>query len=132
MSNESVKDVVRRLIDGHRRHDVALVREVLSPQLVWHAGGAPEALGRDAYLQGLEMGAKAFSDHVYTIDELVAEGERVAMRMTVELRHTGQFMDIAPTGKRVTFANMWFYKIVGAKVMEARNLDQDLLAKLRA
>jgi predicted ester cyclase len=132
MSNESAKEVVRRLIDGHRRHDVALVREVLSPQLVWHAGGAPEPLGRDAYLAGLEMGAKAFSDHVYTIDDLVAEGEGVAMRMTVAFRHTGQFMDIAATGKSVTFTNMWFYKVVGAQVTEAWNLDQDLLAKLRA
>jgi len=132
MSTDNTKKVVRELVDAHVRHDVPRVKEILSPRLIWHGGGAAQTMGRDDYVTGLEMGAKAFSDQKIELGPLVAEGDEVAAVMTITMRHTGEFQGIAPTGRTITFASMWFYRIVEARVVEAWQLDEDLLAKLRA
>jgi hypothetical protein len=72
MSTEDRKKLIRDLIDAHGRRDVARVREILSPRLTWHSGGAEKVMGRDDYLHGLEMGAKAFADQSLKIEVLIA------------------------------------------------------------
>src|SRR5262245_57909180 len=77
MSLEHNKQLARRLIEAHVRHDAAQVSEILSPRLVWHTGG--QAMSRDDYLAGLEMGARAFSDQTIDIVSMIAEDDRVAV-----------------------------------------------------
>jgi len=132
MSIDRNKQLIRRLMDAHERHDVAVIHEILSPQLKWHVAGAPEPLGREEYLKGMDEGHAAFSDQRITIDDLVGEGDRIASRTTVEMRHSGRFQDIDATHRKVTFASVWFYRIVESHVVEAWLVDEDFLTKLRA
>ena len=132
MSNPANKDLVRQLLDAHSRQDTAQVRQILSPQFAWHMGGAEKPLGRDHYLKGMEQGAKAFSDMTLTIDQLVAEDDRVVVLLRHQLRHTGQFMNLAPTGRQVTFVGFWMYRIADGHIVEAWQVEEDLAAKLRA
>lgn len=129
MSLESNKEIVRGLIDAHLRHDAAQVKEILSPRLVWHTGG--QTLGREDYLAGLEMGARAFSDQAIDIVMMIVEGDRVAMYQNVRMRHTGEFQGIAPSGRTIEFAGAWFYRIVGDSIVEAWHIDDDVMGKVR-
>ena len=130
MSIENNKQLIRDLAAAHERHDVAGVREILSPKLVWHSGGTPTAMGRDEYIEGLQMGARAFSDLSLVIQDMVAEADRVATRMTVRVRHTGTFQGIAPTEREIAFASMWLYHIVDHHVVESWSIDEDFTKKL--
>ncbi len=129
MSTDSNKQMVRRLVDAHVRHDAEQVREILSPRLVWHTGG--ETLGRDEYLKGLEMGARAFSDQAIDIVLMIGEGDVVAMYQDVRMRHSGEFLDIAPSGRTIQFGGAWFYRFADDQIVEAWHIDEDVLGKLR-
>ena len=132
MSTDENKQLIRRLMEAHERHDTAAIHELLSPRLKWHVAGAPDPLSREEYLKGMEEGHAAFSDQRITIEDLLAEGDRVASRTTVEMRHTGTFQEIPPTNRKVTFASIWFYRIVEKHVVEAWLVDEDFLSKQRA
>ena len=60
----------------------------------------------------------AFPDVHFTIDDLIAEGERVVIRWTVTGTHKGELQGIAPTGKHVTVTGMVMSRFVKGKVEE--------------
>lgn len=129
MSTESNKQIVRRLIEAHVRDDAAQVKEILSPRLVWHTGG--EALGRDEYLAGVEMGARAFSDKAIDIVSMIAEDDRAAVYQNVRMRHTGDFQGITQSGRTIAFAGAWFHRMADDRIVEAWHIDEDVMGKLR-
>lgn len=131
MAIEDIKAVARRLVEAHARHDVQAVREILAPRLVWHMVGVPKAMGRDDYLEGMQEGMKAFSDMAIEVDQEVAEGDRVAQRWNVRMRHTGDFQGIPASNRAVAFSSVWFYRIVDNQVVEAWSMDQDFTGLLK-
>jgi predicted ester cyclase len=132
MSIERNKDVVRRLLTAHFRDDRDGVAEILSPKLTWHMAGETKVMGRPDYLEGLEMGAKAFADKSQTIQQMIAEGDKVAVLATVRMRHAGEFIGIPATDRTVEFASMWMYRVVDDKVVEIWAFDEDFTQKLRS
>lgn len=63
---------------------------------------------------------ESFPDWHSTLEELVAEGDRVAERWTGRGTHQGELQGIPPTGKRVEVPGSVFYRIVGGKIVEFR------------
>jgi predicted ester cyclase len=61
----------------------------------------------------------AFPDAHYTIDDLIAEGDRVALRTTTRATHQGEFEGIPPTGRAVEFTGLVIYRIAGEKIVES-------------
>jgi predicted ester cyclase len=49
---------------------------------------------------------------------LIAEGDRVAFRSTLEMTHTGEFMGVAGTGERISVVEMGFFRIANGKIVE--------------
>ena len=68
----------------------------------------------------------AFPDLHSTIDQLIAEGDIVAGRMTTTGTHRGEFMGIPPTGKRVTFSEIHIVRIADGKAVEHWGNSDDL------
>jgi predicted ester cyclase len=64
------------------------------------------------------MATTGFPDAKFTVDNLVAEGDKVAFQVHCRMTHTGTFSGIAPTGKKIEMTNTHIVKIVGNKVME--------------
>jgi predicted ester cyclase len=60
----------------------------------------------------------AFPDMHVTIDDMVAEGDKVAARVTMTGTHKGEFMGIPPTNKKVTFSLIVIDRIAGGKIVE--------------
>lgn len=58
----------------------------------------------------------AFPDLEWTIEDVVAEGDRVALRLTLRGTHRGTFRGMPPTGKRITMREMVFWWIVDGKL----------------
>lgn len=66
----------------------------------------------------------AFPDTHFTIDDMIAEGDRVAIRWTVRATHRGEFEGIAPTGKPVTVTGTMVARIANGKLVEGwQNFD---------
>jgi predicted ester cyclase len=61
---------------------------------------------------------QAFSDVLFTAEDMIAEGDRVAFRLTWTATHEGDFFGISPTGVRATVTEMHMFRIADGKVVE--------------
>lgn len=118
MSADQNKQIVRRYQEIYNSNDLDALTEVVSENLL-----TPKIM--PGVPHGLE-GAKAahrimltgFPDYQTIIDDLIAEGDKVAARITMTGRHTGSFMGIPPTGKHVTFTGIYIARIADGKIVE--------------
>jgi len=67
----------------------------------------------------------AFPDLRVTVEDIVAENDKVAVRITLEGTHIGDALGVPPTGNRVRYGGITMARIAGGKIVEAwNNLDQ--------
>ena len=69
---------------------------------------------------------RGFPDVVSTIEDLIAEGDKVVARWRARATHQGEYMGIPPTGNRVDFRGISVYRIEGGKIAESWNVSDDL------
>ncbi len=114
------KEIVRRLVDGvWQDRNLALIDELVAQDYVGHDPTQPEPIrGRDGFRQFVGMYQSAFHDATVTIDDQIAEGDRVTTRWTGRGTHTGELMGIAPTGKEVTVSGITVTRLAGGKIAE--------------
>ena len=122
MSTEENKALVHRIFkEINKQNHEELMEEVCAPDLVWH--GVPPGISTG--LSGL-AGAKqahtalftAFPDAHWVVEDLIAEGDKVVVRLTMHGTHQGDFMGIPPTGKEVTVPFIAICRFVGGKEVE--------------
>ena len=120
MSTEQNKALFRRMVEEiFNRGDMSLVDEFLAPDFVEHEElppGIPP--GREGVKQLTAMLRSAFPDFKATIDDMIAEGDKVVVRMTWRGTHKGEFMGIPPTGKSVSFGVIDVVRFAGDKFAE--------------
>jgi len=122
MSAEENKALIRRFTEEFRnRGNLAVADELLAPNYILHAGLGPDIRGPEGCKQDIVTVRSAFPDFHVTIDDMVAEGDRVAYRWTMCGTHSGEFAGITPTGKQVTGWGMSIERIVGGKIVETWN-----------
>jgi steroid delta-isomerase-like uncharacterized protein len=129
MGSEQNKEVVRRFIEEGLNHgDLDSVADVFDPSYTNYMLGEPMDLA--GAKQALAQFQAAFPDMQETIEEMVAEGEWVAVRETFAGTHQGEFNGIAPTGKRVAVQAQTFFRVRAGKIVEDRPLV-DMLAMMQ-
>jgi len=109
--------------------DVGLAEEFLSPDIVLRFGGQQQQ-GRDAYLAVVAANRDAFPDLVWTVDDMVADGETVAVRYTMTGTHGGNFAGVAATNRPVVAQSMAFYRLADGQIVEER-AQLDMLGVLQ-
>jgi steroid delta-isomerase-like uncharacterized protein len=103
-TEEQLKDAYRSIIDAVSRGDAAGLDELIAPDLVDHNPIPDQAPGRDGFKQWMAEARRAFPDIRGTVEDVIAEGDRVAARMTWHGTHRGEFVGVEPTGKPVSFS----------------------------
>jgi steroid delta-isomerase-like uncharacterized protein len=68
----------------------------------------------------------AFPDMHVTIDDMVAEGDKVATRVTMTGTHKGEYMGIPPTSKKVTVSGIFIDRFAGGKIVEDNGIFDTL------
>jgi steroid delta-isomerase-like uncharacterized protein len=120
MSIEENKALFRRWFeDVVNRNDYSVVEELLAPDYQAHFPGAPGPIDRDGHRGMVEMFAAAFPDWSESIQDVVAEGDRVVLRVTAGGTHEGEFQGMAPTGKTVEITGMGIVRIENGKIAES-------------
>ncbi len=123
--------IVRRAVDEvlNRHNPYALPEFVVADvrdgfTLPGQAPGLAGLAGR------LTVALSAFPDLEYTIDELVEQGDRVALRGTLRATHTGPLLDCPPTGRTIEIGGMSLLRLAGGRIIERWGL-YDLAGLLR-
>ena len=73
---------------------------------------------RDGFRQFVGSFLDALPDFRYTIDDMIADGDRVAVRLTAQGTQQGELMGIPPTGKRATWGEMHIGRMQDGKIVE--------------
>jgi steroid delta-isomerase-like uncharacterized protein len=120
MSIEQNKALVHQMVEEiFNRGNIGRADEFLSPDFVEHEElppGMPQ--GREGVKQMTTMMRNAFPDFKATIEDIIAEGDKVVIRMTWSGTQKGEFMGVPPTGKSVSFGVLDIIRIAGGKFVE--------------
>ena len=93
--------------------------EVISQNFMVHgAGGQSVRQGPDGVADLVRTWRTAFPDGKMTVDDLIAEGDKVVVRMTWTGTHTGDFYGIKPTGKKVVVSSIGVDRVQNGKITE--------------
>ncbi len=124
MSEEN-KALYRRYIEEvFNKRNMAFLDENFAPNWVHHDPAGPEDM--ETFKQRLTMQLAAFPDFHFTVEDVVAEGDKVAARWTARGTHKGELMGIPPTGKQVTIAGIGYIRFQGGKIVEDWTLHDAL------
>ena len=119
MSVEENKAMVRRIIEeAVNKGYLAVIDEIMAANYVYHFPGM-EIKGPDGFRQFATMMRTAFPDLNVTIDEIIGEGNLVASRLILRGTLKGEFMGMAPTGRKMEFPEAVFVLFEGGKEVEA-------------
>ena len=126
MSTEENKALARRYIEVvFNQKNVAAIDELNTPDVVLH-NASMTIEGREAYKQFVSMYLSAFPDMHMTIEEMIAEGDMVAERVTSHATHKGELMGIPPTGRQGTVTAIYMVRFVNGKGAEVWANADDL------
>ena len=126
MSTEDNKAQVRRgYEEGFHQRNLAVFDELMASDYVWHIASTT-LHGREPAKQLISRFLTAFPDGRYTIEDMIAEGDRVVVRQTFRGTHRGDFMGMAPTGKHVTVTEMEIFRIANGQAVENWTSSDDL------
>lgn len=125
MSEEN-KAIMRRIFEEvFNEGNLDLLDELVAPEFVNHAApGAPR--GPEPVKQLVAMLRNAFPDQHISIEDMIAEDDKVVMRNTYSGTHEGTFMGIPPTGKRFNQNQVHILRFADGKVVEHWAVRDDL------
>ena len=125
------RDLVRRLhaalLDSR---DPDVVDSFFATGFVSHNNPPGFPPGVDGVKRFFTMFRDAFPDVAVEIDEIVAEGDRVAVATTFSGTHQGELMGMAPTGRRVAVTGIDIVRVADGKIVEHRGLT-DIVGLMR-
>ena len=131
MPTEENKAIARRWNEGvWNKGNLAAIDELFATDFVFNyppPGATPD---REGYKQFVTRNFATWADIRCTIEDMVAERDKVAVRWTWSGTHTGELMGIAPTGKQVTMTGISIMHIVGGKIAKEWT-EMDILGVLQ-
>ena len=117
MTAETNKALVRNFYESVGRADAEAAAATMAAECIHYFAGMPP-LDVPAFKQMVGMFFSAFPDFRVTIEDLVAEDGRVAMRSLWRGTHQGELMGVPPTGKAVTVLEQHIFRIADGKIAE--------------
>lgn len=120
MSTEQNKTLVRQLIEEvFNQGNVSLANEIVSPDYVEHEPlppGMPQ--GREGFEMIVHMLQSAFPDFKATIEDIVAEDDKVVIRMTWSGTQQAEFMGLPASGKQMSIAIIDIFRLADGKFVD--------------
>jgi len=127
MSLEENKAIVRRLVEAFNKHDLSLLDELMAIDYFDHRH---QLRGLGSYKQLLTMIFNGFPDYHETLEDIIAEGDKVWIRDTVTGTHKGEYRGLAPTRKGIKGEMVVILRRVDGKVVEGWEVS-DMLHTLK-
>lgn len=113
------KTIVRRLLEEPWTGNWDVIDEAVAPSYVAYDPAAPEPIRGPAGVRAnFQQYIDGFPDGRITVDDQIAEGDKVATRWTGRGTQTGEISGIAPTGKQVTVTGLTISRLEGGMVVE--------------
>jgi steroid delta-isomerase-like uncharacterized protein len=116
------KATSRRLHDaintGDAEHISKTIDEIVEPDVLIRTPLPVDATGAQALKQVWAVLLRAFPDLHVTVEDVIAEGDKVVCRNTVTGTHQGEYMGRPPTGKSITYNEIFIFRFAGGRIVE--------------
>ncbi|GAC1350614.1 MAG: ester cyclase [Ktedonobacteraceae bacterium] len=127
MSTQENKARIRKYIDeAWNKGNVDIIDEMMAEHYARYPNGPGEPLNREEQKQRIVAYRKAFPDFQLTIEDLIAEGDKVVFRMIGRGTHQSTFMGIPSGGKPMTISIIDIARFENGKVVEHWGNRDDL------
>ena len=127
MSVEDNKAIARRIIEEFINNgDLSVADELFAADFVNHSPGRGTTPDREGIKQFINYMLAAFPDQTTTIDDLIAEGDKVVLRMTGRGTHTGELLGIPATGKQFEVPLISILRFANGKAIERWSLADEV------
>lgn len=127
MSTKENKALVERESDEMwNKGNLAVADEVFAADVILHGGLPGQPSSVEGVKQGVQLNRAAFPDFHVTIDDLIAEGDKVVSRWTMRGTHKGEMLGMPPTGKQVAMEGITIARIADGKIVEVWNSADQL------
>jgi steroid delta-isomerase-like uncharacterized protein len=118
----SNKAMFRRFHDAINSGDAEVISktidEVVEPDVLFHAPVPIDATGAQALKYVWEVLLRAFPDIQVAVEDVIAEGDKVVCRNAVTGTHQGEYRGLPPTGKSVTYHEIFIFRFAGGRIAE--------------
>lgn len=128
------KAIVHRLYDEiWNKRRLELMDELISPSHALHLHDpqlSPSQIGPEAYKRVVTRFVTGFPDVRFTVEDMIAEDEKVAVSWIISGTHKGEFWGIPPTGKTMSLEGITIHDIANGKIMDS-DISWDALGLLQ-
>ncbi|MFM0250810.1 ester cyclase [Paraburkholderia sediminicola] len=131
MSVEANRLTMSRFVDFINTASEELAQELISDDAAFFVPGRPDPVrGPAGYLEIIAMMRQGFPDIQWSLEETIAEEDKVAARFIMRGTHQGTFFGVPPTGRKIEVQAMNFYRLADGRFVEERG-QPDLLGLLQ-
>jgi len=128
------KAMFSRFHDAMNTGDAELISktidEVFEPDVLIRTPLPVQATGAQALKQVWAILLRAFPDVHITVEDVIAEGDKVVARDTVTGTHQGEYMGVPPTGRSVTYNEIFILRFVKGRIAETWGVV-DVLSQMK-
>ena len=126
------KAIIRRLYEEvWNKRKLEVISEIISPSHALHGPNVVgSAVGPEAYKRQLLSFLAGFSDLHWTIEDMIAEEDKVVACWTISGTHRGEYMGIPATNKKVSMDGMTIHHLAGGRIMDSYG-NWDLLGMMQ-
>ena len=118
MSTAENKMIAYRILDElFSQGNLSTINELFSPDIIVHDPDK-ELRGPDQVEQGITRLRTAFPDLYYTVEDMIAEGDKVVIRFTGRGTHQGEFRGVAPTGKKMIYTGIVILGFIQGRLVD--------------
>lgn len=127
-----VKAIARRLYeDVWNKRKLELVSDIISPSHALHDNNSSgSSVGPEAYKTQMASFLAAFPDLRFTIEDIVAEKDKVVASWTISGTHKGEFWGVRPTNKKMSMDGITIHHIANGKIIDSY-ISSDALGLMR-
>ena len=118
MSAQDNKAIARRFFDALNDKDLTFIDQIYADAYVRNDPGNPHISSLEEHKQWIMRLCTSFPDLQYTIDDILADGDKVMCRFTCHATHTGPWRDMPATGKQVVVKGISISHIIEGRIVE--------------
>jgi len=115
---EENKASTLRLVDAWVKGDIEALKEIFSPDYVYH-NETGQTASLENLIEQLKKEIAMFSDRTISNEELIAKGDRVVHRYIARGTHTGEVEGLAPTGNKLELGGIEILRVENGKIVES-------------
>ena len=127
MTAEESKATMRQYFGVFEQGNIDLLDELLAPDYINHSPATPDLpTGPEGVKAVVSMFRSAMPDLRVIIEDMIAEGEKVATYYTLEGTHEGELFGVPPTGQRLSNKSITVERVSGGKIREHWRVSDEL------